>query len=389
MSAVVGFIAIVGILYAYVGYPIVLYVLGFFKKKQETYTTSPISGITIIIACRNEEKAITEKLENTLSLKWKNKTLSHILKNQDSEVQVIVASDASDDTTHSIVDAYRSFGVELAALKEREGKEAAQKNALRFTRHEVVLFTDTKVLLDEDVLERVSEYFMNPRVGAVSSVDRVIDERGQSGEGAYVLYEMAVRNLESSLYSLVGLSGSCFAVRKCVTSHFPTTVPSDFCMLIEARKQGFRGIHGADIEARYAAVHSPQKEFDRKVRTVVRGMRSVWQYRNEFFLPHDKLLLFQIISHKVLRWLVPFFVLISFVSSMVSCFDSLFWLLIFLSHIALFGLWYKGHLDPDSRMQIVVKICFFFVLSNYSIAVAWLKFLRGDTHSVWNPSDKG
>lgn len=389
MLSILGIASIALTVYTYFGYPVVLLLLRIFIRREKSKLSEDVHGVSIIIACRNEENVIAEKIENTLSLKWKQKSLKQALKDKDNSVQVIVASDASDDSTHLIVEAYSELGIELISLSERQGKEAAQKKALNFANNEIILFTDAKVVLDDDALNVLTEYFRDSSIGAVSSCDRVVDEKGQSGEGSYVKYEMFVRDLESNLYSLIGLSGSCFAVRKELTSNFPTSIPSDFCMLIETRKQGFRGVSARDLVAQYAAVNSPLQEFDRKVRTVLRGMASVWHYRNELIINNDKLFLFQIISHKLLRWAVPFLIICSFISSLAFCFDSLFWLIIFLAHILLFGLWFKGHLDPDSRNNIIVKICFFFVLTNYSILIAWFRFLRGDRQVLWNPSQKG
>ena len=377
------------LVYSYFGYPLVVYILGFVIKKKPVVSTTSQEGISIVIACRNEEGIIAEKLDNTLGLIWKGRPVSEHLLAPNSDLQVIVASDSSDDRTHEIVQSYKERGVELHSTLERNGKESAQKNSLQFVRNEIIVFTDAKIFLQEDVLTNISNHFKDQTIGAVSSRDRVVDEHGKSGEGAYVKYEMWVRRLETKMYSLVGLSGSCFAVRKQVTNNFPENIPSDFCMLIEARTQGLRGVHADNVIAEYRAVVSDQAEFNRKIRTVVRGMNSVWAYRINILKSEDKLLPFQIFSHKICRWLVPFFVIGAFLSSFILMLASGFWLTVFLGFLILFGLAFKGHLDPASRENILVKLCFFFTLTNLGIFFAWGKFLKGDSQVVWNPSQKG
>lgn len=394
MLAIIGILSVVGVFYAYFGYPMVLLLLAQkpFNKKNET-SNQEFLGVSIVVTCRNEEAVINDKLENTLSILISNKSIEDELKSSEPKVQVIVASDASDDSTHDIVNTFSARGVELVAMSERRGKESTQKAALNSVKFPIVIFTDAKVFLQADSVNQIIKCFNDPTVGAVSSRDKVVDEYGKSGEGAYVAYEMWIRKVETQVYSLAGLSGSCFAVRKSVTSNFPENVPSDFCMLIEARKQGMRGVHADNVIAEYRAVASDQAEFERKVRTVVRGMRSVWLYRNEIFRLNDKttdrFLAFQIFSHKICRWLVPFFVIGAFLSSLVLCMTSMFWMLLFLGCILLFGLSGKGLIDPASRDSLIVKLCFFFVLTNLGILYAWLRFLTGDSQVIWNPSNKG
>ena len=386
----VGYFFLFLIFYSYVGYPVVLLILStasiFFTKKREKVE---VNGISIIITCRNEEKVLKDKLDNTLSLQFFGRTVAEELAKADSKVQVIVASDASDDRTNQIVDSYSSVGVYLVALTQRSGKEAAQKKALEYVRNNVILFTDAKIVLKGNVLENLLKYFQDPSVGAVSSKDLVIDEKGGSGEGAYVSYEMWLRRLESSIYSLIGLSGSCFAVRREVTFNFPEGVPSDFCTLLEARRLGLRGVHADDVLAAYKAVSSHEAEFERKVRTVVRGMRSVWSYRDLIFSISYPYLTFQILSHKIMRWLTPLFGIFVFIVSLMLVFESAFWLVVFAAASLVFGFAIQGYLDQSSRRNPVVRVCFFFCLSNMAILIAWWKFLFGDKHVMWNPSEKG
>jgi cellulose synthase/poly-beta-1,6-N-acetylglucosamine synthase-like glycosyltransferase len=389
MFQIFGYFCFFLIGFAYIGYPITLFFLSIFRRRMKLQTSDIIpNGISIIITCRNEEKVIREKIENTLNLNFfEHKVLDELmLKNP--RVQLIIASDASDDLTHRYVTEYATRGVKLVSLEERRGKESAQKEALKYVNLDLVLFTDAKIFLYQDVIKIIYNYFKNSSIGAVSSQDEVIDSKGRSGEGMYVKYEMWIRNLETNFYSLVGLSGSCFAVRRSVTRNFPEGVPSDFCMLLEARKNGLRGVHASDVLAQYNAVSSPEAEFDRKVRTILRGMRSVWLYKDFIFSKKDKFLTYQIFCHKVLRWLVPIFGILLFIVSFFSIFENFFWLFVFLGYLGLFGLAAKAYIDPASNKSSVVRFCFFFCLSNIAILVSWKRFLMGENQALWTPSDK-
>jgi len=387
-------ISILGIFYAYFGYFIImlcLHTLKISKFKKTKTEAKDIDTFSIIIAARNEEKVISDKIKDSLALKWRGKTVENLLK--EGRVQLIVASDASDDSTHLIVEKFSAQKVELIASKERNGKEAAQKGAVLQAKGDVILFTDAKINLPIDILDKLETHFKDPNIGLVSSVDQVIAEQGEgqsgSGEGMYVRYEMMLRKLEASFYSLIGVSGSCFAVRKDIAKNIVPDIPSDFCLLLEGIKQGYRGEHADDIIATYKSVRTEKEEFSRKVRTVLRGM-SAFFARTEF-LNFSKYGLFSwmLISHKLCRWLVPVWAVVVLIFIVPLSFTSDAWLLI-LVMIALFlVLAYQAYKDPSLQENIAFKACLFLFVVNAGIFVAWTKFLTGQRAVVWNPSKKG
>jgi len=380
------------VFYAYFGYPLTLAALiklGFVRKsnsrEDNTFTFS------IIIAVRNEEKIIVEKIENTLSLSFEGVTLRDLLSDpSQKKVQCIIASDASDDKTHEIVNGYKDAGVELVALEERKGKEAAQVKAIAHARGEILLLTDAKIFLEGEVLSVIQKYFQEPTVGILSSIDQIIDSEGKSsGEGFYIKYEMKLRELESRFNSLVGVSGSCFAVRKELTGNLSTDIPSDFSLLIETVKQGMSGVHAPDLVARYKAVRSEKEEFSRKIRTVLRGITTFFS-RAEVLNPFKYgVFTWQIISHKLGRWLVPFFGFLFVLSSFLLSYSSSFYLFVFCLILVFLFLAALGFFIPRFSEKTFCKLPLFFIVSNLGIAFAWRKFLSGQRSVTWEPSKKG
>ena len=305
----------------------------------------------------------------------------------ESGVQIIVASDASDDDTDEVVKEFATRGVELVRLPERKGKETAQRAAIEVARGDIIIFTDAKIRLRTDALSRYVAYFRDPQIGAVSSNDRLESTPGGgSGEGFYIRYEMWLRSLESQFQTLVGLSGSCFAVRRQVCRNIRTDIPSDFALLIETRRQGLRGVHAPDIVATYGAVASNQAEFERKVRTVLRGITTFFasaEVMNPFKFGSFS---WQIVSHKLFRWLVPFFLLVAAAASLVLAVHSTFYALISLGLFGFFTLAAIGHVSPALQKLTVFRAPLFFVIVNAAIAVAWWKFLTGQRSVQWTPS---
>lgn len=367
--------------YAYFGYPLILLAASSRKKHPplEIYEKHPVLNFTIVIAARNEEAVIGQKIENTLAFQA---PAAH------SRLEIIVASDDSEDRTDDITREYQECGVRLVRVSPRRGKENAQAAAVREASGDVVFFTDSKVAFQPDTVLRLSRYFADPSVGAVSSIDRVIDERGASGEGAYVRYEMWLRRLESAFGTLVGLSGSGFAVRKQLCEKLATDIPSDFSLLLEARRKGYRGVLADDVVGTYRTVASEKEEFSRKVRTVLRGIRTLFA-RAEVLNPFSYgFFSWQIISHKLIRWLVPWLIIPGVVASFGLA-DSSGLFRAFSLCIAAFFVF--GALGLCNRALVklpLFKIPAFFIVSNAAILIAWLKFLGGTKSVIWEPSEK-
>ena len=383
-----------GILYAYFGYffiLLVLYNLKINKFKSDEKQVPEVNVITIIVTVRNEMTVILEKIQSTLALRYKDKSVETWLKQgASSPVQLIVASDCSDDDTDPVVKRFAKLGVELVSLPERKGKEVAQKAAIAKARGDIILFTDAKIVLESKILDNVAQHFTDPTVGIVSSVDQVLGgATGGSGEGMYVKYEMMLRKLESSFYSLIGVSGSCFAARKVVAEKIVADIPSDFCLLLEAVKQGFRGVHAEDVIASYKAVKSEKEEFDRKVRTVLRGM-SAFFARTEFLdFSHYGFFSWMLASHKLARWLVPVWALILSILLFPLAFHGDLWSMLLIFEILFFILAYKAWKDPEMASYLVFKVPLFLVVTNAGILMAWIKYVTGQRAATWDPSNKG
>ncbi len=370
------------VFYAYFGYPICLWLLiklGFRRRKAAPIAELP--SVTIIITVRNEQGSIRGKLDNTLDLRFKDKFAN------EGGVQIIVASDASDDGTDKIVLAYAADGVELVRLEARGGKEVAQKKAIESARGDIIIFTDSKIELEPHALELFVQYFQDSAVGAVSSVDRI--EGQESGEGAYVRYEMWLRSLESEFSTLIGLSGSCFAVRRSIAANIRSDIPSDFALLLEARRQGLAGVHAPDIIGTYQAVATHEAEFKRKVRTVLRGITTLFASAEVMNVSRYGSFSWQVISHKLCRWLVPWACLLGAGLLIALAMESWAYLFLELGMWAFCILAAVGYFHPDYREKLYCKLPLYFVIVNAAILMAWLNFFAGKRTVAWNPSDKG
>ena len=335
---------------------------------------------TLIITAYNEEKRIKSKLENSIALDYPH-----------DKLQIIVASDGSDDGTNDIVKQFHNKGVELLDVKSRGGKENAQREAVKIAAGEILVFSDVATILETNGLKEIVANFADPTVGCVSSEDRMVSKDGKvCGEGLYVRYEMWLRKLEAQINSLVGLSGSFFAARKEVCQDFAADMQSDFRTLLSSMRIGLRGVCDADAIGYYQDIADKSKEFDRKVRTVLRGI-TVFFRNKEFLNPICYgFFSYQYFCHKLLRWLVPLFLAGAYLSNAacVVIAQSFLWqgLLAIQTAFYLAAL-FSWFMREDVQTPLL-KVPYYFMTVNLAIAVAWYRYCKGDRLVMWTPSKR-
>lgn len=366
------------IFFAYFGYPLSLKFIarirGALTVKKERF----FPFVTFIITACNEEKRIRVKLQDTIALEYPKE-----------KFQVIVASDGSTDRTVDIVGAFEKDGVELVVMEKRGGKEKAQKAALEHATGEIVIFSDVATILEPHGIIEIVSNFADPAVGCVTSEDRLLSRDGlPCGEGVYVRYEMWVRRLESAVNSVVGLSGSFFAARKVVCHDFSGERQSDFSTLLAAVAMGYRGVSDPLALGYYSDLADPDKEFDRKVRTVVRGLTVFFENRRFMNPFRYGLFSYQLLCHKLLRWLVPFFLVVSFFTNLILAFSSAVFSALFFCQLLFYGIVCVEHALKKPFNSSLLKIPGYFVAVNYAIALAWKLYCRGHRIVMWTSSER-
>nr|WP_269750899.1 glycosyltransferase family 2 protein [Desulfosalsimonas propionicica] len=362
--------------------------------------------VSFIITAYNEEQRMAGKIENALEQIYPKEKL-----------EIIVASDASTDQTDDIVRQYSNQGLRLVRAPERKGKEHAQMHAVRAAAGDILVFSDAATILKPDALRRIAVNFHDPDIGCVSSEDRFIDRDGNvSGEGLYVRYEMFIRALESRVNTLVGLSGSFFAARKSVCRNWAPDLQSDFNTVLNAVRMGLKGVSDPQTRGYYENIADERKEFQRKVRTVLRGITVLMRNR-EFLNPRKHgLFAWQLISHKLFRWLVPFFLIIAFAANIALLSAGPLYIVFFAGQLVFYAsaLVYSLQAVPaqgkkranlqasqsqakekfpalETLKKIFLRlsgIAYYFTSVNASILIAWFKFAAGKRATTWEPSKR-
>jgi cellulose synthase/poly-beta-1,6-N-acetylglucosamine synthase-like glycosyltransferase len=374
---VIFWVSIFAVFFAYCGYPLSLYLFGLFTKKR-LKKDAFLPSVTLIITAYNEEKSIEEKLQNTINIDYPKERL-----------QILVASDGSTDRTNDIVKQYGNNGVELLAITVRNGKEAAQKEAVKNAKGDILVFTDVATKLDADGIREIVNNFSDEKIGCASSEDRLVDASGKPvGESLYVKYEMWLRRLETRVNSLVGLSGSFFAARKEICLDFSSNLQSDFRTLLNCVKRGQRGVSDSKAIGYYLNVSDEKNEFNRKVRTVVRGLTVFFQHIELLNVFRYGFFSYQMFCHKLLRWFVPFFIVTAFVTNALLAVGSLDYSILFIFQCLFYSIAAWWQFNPRKTSNLFFKIPHYFLTVNAAIAVAWWHYLWGRRVVMWNPSER-
>ena len=364
--------AVALVVYAYAGYPCALVLLARFRRRA-IHKRRHTPRVSFIITAHNEAARIAGKIENTLGQDYPQ-----------DRWEIIVASDCSTDGTDAIAAAFAPR-VHLVRAAERCGKEAAQRLAIDAAGGEILVFSDVATALAPDALRTIVTSFADPSVGCVSSVDRFLDSDGRAaGEGAYVRYEMFLRALETEVNSLVGLSGSFFAARRIVCRYWASNRQSDFSTLLRAVELGYRGVLDPASVGYYPSIDDPGREFTRKVRTVVRGLAVLAANAHMLNPLRFGLFAWQLASHKLCRWLVPFGMIGALVSGAVLANDSLLYQALFAVQVAFYAASVAGLLMPVRLFRVPA----FLVIANLAVLTAWLRFGRGERMVTWRPSER-
>jgi cellulose synthase/poly-beta-1,6-N-acetylglucosamine synthase-like glycosyltransferase len=363
------------IVYAYAGYALVLRVLAFFRSRPVARADIR-PALTVIVTVHDGAAEMREKLANLLDQTYPA-----------DRVEIVVADDASQDGTDRIAEEFAPRGVRVVRLSLRGGKERAQKQAVASARGEIVVFTDVGTRLEKDGLARIVRSFADASVGCVSSTDRLSGAGpGPTGEGFYVRYEMALRSLESAVGSLVGSSGSLFAVRRELCTDFSDRVQSDFRLVLAAVRHGYRVVCDPEAVGHYRDVRVGGSEFGRKVRTVLRGLTALFEERDMLNPFRYGWFSWQLFSHKVVRWTVPFAMLLALVSSVWLAASSRFFAAAAAIQAGGYAFALLATFFPSVADNAAGRAVHYLVQANLAILVAWLRFLRGDRVVLWNPS---
>jgi cellulose synthase/poly-beta-1,6-N-acetylglucosamine synthase-like glycosyltransferase len=379
MMAQIVFLAAVALIgFAYAGYPILIFLLSRFYR-QPVRRVSILPRVSLIIAAHNEERDIGAKLENALSLDYPREKL-----------EIIVASDCSTDRTDEIVRSFAGRGVMLHRQEERHGKTRAQSRAVSVSSGEILIFSDATTMYEPDAIRKIVPNFADPEVGCVAGQLVYVDNKASAvGAGcrSYWSYEKMLKMWESGFGSLIGVSGCLYAVRRSCHARLASDMIDDFVIATEIHLQGLRTVYEPEAISKEDTNHRAKDELRMRVRVIEQTMSVLYRYREALNLRRHRLFAFQLLGHKVLRYLAPVFLPLALVSNYFAWSGDNIFKYIFMAHAGLYVAAIAGWVAERFNLKLgMAAIPYYFALVNVATVMAFIKFMRGESHVVWEPA---
>ncbi|HEX9629294.1 MAG TPA: glycosyltransferase [Pyrinomonadaceae bacterium] len=361
--------------YTYAGYPLLLLIMSRLRRREVRRGAFEPS-VSVIVTAYNEERDLAAKLENTLGLDYPRELL-----------EIIVASDCSADRTDEIAHAFADRGVRLVRQPQRLGKTAAQNMAAAEARGEIILFSDATSLYEPDVLRVMMPSFADPTVGCVAGRLIYVDPaESRVGRGArsYWGYETFLKKHESRIFSLIGASGCLYAVRRSAYVPLYHEACSDFIIATKMVEQNLRAVYEPAAVCTEETNRQSEKELKMRVRVIAQTFTDLWRHRAMMNPFRSGFYAVQLLSHKVMRYAVPFFLIAILATSGILARYSLLYLLVFGSQLGCYlgavGEWMLERAGVHSRILALPQ---YFVLSNLAALIACYQFLRGERYAHW------
>ena len=315
--AVVFWVSVALVAYVYAGYPLLLGICArlFGRRRQPPPAAGEPPRISVIIAARNEESVIGERVQNLLDLDYPADRL-----------EILIASDGSTDRTCEIVRQFASPRVRLFAFETNRGKAAVLNDMVAAAQGEILLLSDANTMMNRAAASRVARWFADPAVGVVCGRLVLVDpETGNNVDGLYWKYETFLKECEARLGALLGANGAIYAMRRTLFPALGERIAvDDFVIPLLARlRSGTTIVYEPEA---YACEETPAEiraEFTRRSRIGAGGFQSLTLLWPLLALSWGWTA-FAFLSHKVLRWAGPFFLLAALASSAVLMREPLF-----------------------------------------------------------------
>jgi poly-beta-1,6-N-acetyl-D-glucosamine synthase len=368
-------ISIVLIGYTYLGYPLLLALFRVIRQQPITRSNLELS-VSVVIAVCNEEKNIAGRLQNILSQEYPL-----------DKLEVIVVSDGSSDRTVETMQKMGIHNLLILDLPVNRGKAVALNEGVARANGEIIVFTDARQEFRIDAIKNLVANFADKTVGCVSGELHFLEDPASKIEaemGAYWRYEKFIRRSESVSGSVVGATGCIYAIRRELYQPLPIgTILDDVLTPMNIVRKGKRVLFDAQAVAYDIISKDAAQEWRRKVRTLA-GNWQLISLSPWIIIPWENILWWRYVSHKLLRLLVPFAMVMLFVVSVLL--PGSFFHIFILLQLAFYGIALSGFMLPATRSIRLVNLSYFFMVMNAAAVAGFWKWLTGGCATAWQPA---
>jgi cellulose synthase/poly-beta-1,6-N-acetylglucosamine synthase-like glycosyltransferase len=371
------------VVFAYVGYPLLLAVAARLFGRQAVppvVADADLPSVTLLIAVNNEAAIIGARLENAVAIDYPRDRFS-----------IVVASDGSVDETDAIVRTFASRGVRLDSLPERRGKTATLNRVIPTLTSHILVLSDGNTFTEPDSVRKLVRWFADPSVGVVCGKLVLIDRAtGHNVDGLYWRIETAMKAREASLGAINGVNGAIYAMRRAVFSPLPAdTIVDDLVLPLRARlATGCRLLFDPDAVALEETAVGVADEFNRRARIGAGGFQALtmlWPLLD----PRQGWIAITFFSHKVLRWTCPLFLIALLVANIPLAARPGYGAFLVAQVVLHAGALMATRPGIWRALPRLARLVVMFHSMNVALLVGFWRWLRGGHSGVWQRTDRG
>lgn len=392
-------ISFAAMLHSYLLYPLLLKIAAAGKKEHEPFyeRNEALPIVSVLMSAFNEEKVIAEKLQSVLDADYPTELL-----------HVFIGSDCSTDRTNEIIQEFvhkYPDHIHFTAFNERQGKpmvinkladQAFQKNSI--SEKHLLVITDANVMFSPETLYQLLKHFKDSQIVLVDSNIVNPETVQKSGIGknekGYISREVNIKHLEGLAWgAMIGPLGGCYAIRSTHFSKVPKGyLVDDFYIAMKAFEKGGKAINELQAICFEDVSMNISDEFRRKTRISTGNFANLAVFWR-LLLPNRGALAFAFLSHKVLRWLGPFFIIFAFTANAVLAFafgGNLFYQILFvLQTFCLFALPLLDFLAGSLGLHLApIRYVTYFLAMNAALLKGFINYLKGVQNNVWQPTKR-
>jgi len=368
--------SLITIIYVYLLYPVLVYIMSFLYKK-------PLGGkysypyLSILLAAHNEEKNMERKIKSLLEIDYPQERF-----------EILIGSDGSTDKTNEITTKLMNEKIKFFSQQKRQGKPGILNLLAEKANGEILVFTDARQRLDKNALKELVKHFSDQKIGSVSAEliyeNEDHNNKTGSGVGLYWKYEKFIRKSEARMGSMLGATGALYAIRRELFPKLPQDlILDDIYIPMKIVERGFRAIMDPKAKVYDRVFLNPKGEFLRKTRTLAGNFQLVY-YLGHLFNPLKGKISWQFFSHKFLRVVVSFLLILLFVSNILIL-GSTFYQVIFILQAAFYLMALLGFLFK--RKIRIFDVPYMFCVMNSASLVGLYKLLSRKQNAIWQKAE--
>jgi len=355
-------------------YPVIMFLIGLIHPRKSDASYKEYPFVSVMVAARNEEKCIGERIRNLLSQDYPQ-----------DRFEVLVASDVSTDTTDEIVRSFEAEGIRFLRSETRLGKSALMVELSKIARGELLVFTDANTIFNPDTVKELIEPFADPSVGCVVG-SKQNSLNSVTCESVYWRYEQMLKTLGSRIGAVLGATGAVFAVRKSLYNPSDPARADDFETAVSTRIQGFACLYNPNA---IAAEPTPDNssQYHRMVRIVSWMVISAMALFREAIAKHRYTLALQMAVHKILRWNMGIFAVIASISGFMLAFTDSVSNYVFIC-VSVFSLTAIAGRIIGSRFPSPLRLPYFFWLMCVASLAGIARIISSSAKATWDHSTR-